>query len=147
MTQATSVTKSPESSDGMFDAMLIPENTVVAAKGDGPVIDIGSAANRVFLVTVTITRIVEQESFELLVYGSPDGQTFAPKPLATTPQLFYPGKTPILVDFSGQPEVKFLRAHWEVNRWGRGSEQPMFEVSARVREVPPAFLSFRATEK
>src|SRR5512141_3035162 len=107
MNQATSTAKSPASSDRMLEAFLIPESTVITAKGDGAVIDVSSTTNRVFLVTVNITRIVEQESFELIVHGSPDGQTFAPKPLASTPQLFYPGETPMLVDVSSEPDVKF----------------------------------------
>jgi len=36
--------------------------------------------------------------------------------------------------------VQSVRAHWEVNRWGRGSETPMFEVSLQMREVPAEVL-------
>jgi hypothetical protein len=36
--------------------------------------------------------------------------------------------------------VKFVRAHWEVARWGRGTETPMFEFGLRLKEVPSEIL-------
>ena len=36
--------------------------------------------------------------------------------------------------------AKFLRAHWEVNRWGRGPVTPSFEIGLRVREIPAELL-------
>ena len=38
------------------------------------------------------------------------------------------------------PDVKFVRAHWEVARWGRGAETPMFEFDVRLKEVPADVL-------
>jgi hypothetical protein len=46
----------------------------------------------------------------------------------------------MLLDLIPHPEVKFLRAHWEVNRWGRGDETPMFEFNVSIKEVPPEIL-------
>ena len=51
----------------MIDTFLVADKTVVNAKGDGPAVDIGGAANRVFLLTLDITNIIEQESFELSI--------------------------------------------------------------------------------
>jgi len=124
----------------MLEAALIPEKTVITAKGDGESVDLSSASARVFLINLKIAEIVEQESFELLVFGSADGQTWTPKPLLSFDQQFYRGEAPMLLDLSAQPEIKFVRAHWEVNRWGRGSDAPRFEVSAPIREVPPDML-------
>ena len=122
----------------MVDTFLVPEQTVVTAKGDGEVIAIESAENRVFLVALKITQIVEQEALEISVHGSSDRQTWSP--LLIFPQRFYAGETPILLDLSDKPEVQYLRAHWEVNRWGRGSEQPMFEIAVSLREVSKEML-------
>jgi hypothetical protein len=124
----------------MLEAPLIPEKSVITAKGDGEAIDVSPASSRVFLINLKITEIVEQESFELLVFGSADGQTWAPKPLLSFDQQFYRGEKPMLIDLSAQPDIKFVRAHWEVNRWGRGSDGPRFEVSALIREVPADML-------
>lgn len=124
----------------MIDTYLVPQKTVVTAKGDGPVVDISAAAGKTFLVTLNISRIVEQEALDVSVWGSSDGTNFGQKPLATFPQKFYAGQHPLLLDLSQQPEARFLRAHWEVNRWGRGSETPMFEFHVTLKEVPKEVL-------
>ncbi len=123
----------------MSDAYLLQPNTVITAKGDGSAVEL-PAGNRVFLLTLTITKIVEQESLDLSVWGSADGAAWEPKPLVAFPQKFYAGQHPLLLDLSQRPEIKFVRAHWEVNRWGRGSETPMFEVSLLMRPVPADVL-------
>lgn len=54
----------------MVDTVLVADKTVVSSKGDGPAVDIGVATNRVFLLTLDISDIIEQESFELSVFAS-----------------------------------------------------------------------------
>jgi len=124
----------------MIDTFLVPEKTVVNAKGDGPTVDVSSAANRVFLLTLNITNIIEQESLDVRILGSADGATWTPKPIALFPQKFYRAQHPMLLDITEHPEIKFVRAHWEVNRWGRGTETPMFEFHVTMREVPTEIL-------
>ena len=130
----------------MIDTFLVPENTVVTAKGDGPAMDISGAANRVFLLVLHITDIVEQESLDVSIQGSPDGTTWAGKPLATFPQKFYRGQHPLLLDLTQHPEVKFVRAHWEANRWGRGTETPMFRFHLTIKEIPAEVLKEATAE-
>ena len=125
----------------MIEAFLVPENTVATAKGDGPAVDLGAASTRVFLLNLGITDIIEQEALDLSIQSSADGTTFDPKAVAAFPQKFYRGETPLLVDLSAKPEVKAIRAHWEVNRWGRGTETPMFQFCVTVREVPREILA------
>jgi hypothetical protein len=124
----------------MIDTFLVAEKTVVTAKGDGSAIDVSSAGSRVFLLTLDITKIIEQESIDVAVYGSADGTAWTPKPLVAFPQKFYCEESPLLLDLSAQPEAKFVRAHWDVARWGRGTETPMFEFSLRLKEVPADIL-------
>ncbi|HVH70173.1 MAG TPA: hypothetical protein VNB49_03565, partial [Candidatus Dormibacteraeota bacterium] len=69
-------------------------------------------------------------------YGSADGTTWTAKPLLKLPQQFYRGHTKMVLDLSLRPEVKFIRANWELNRWGRGAPQPMFVASLELLEVP-----------
>jgi hypothetical protein len=130
----------------MIDTFLVPEKTVASAKGDGPAVDVSSAANRVFLVTLDITDIVEQEALDVSIYGSADGSTWSAKPLVIFPQKFYRGQHPLLLDLTGHADVKFVRAHWDVNRWGRGTETPMFEFHLTMREVPPDVLKEATAE-
>lgn len=119
----------------MLDAFLVPANTAVTAKGDSETLEISAAASRVFLLTLSIKSIVEQEAMDVFVYTSVDGATWEAKAVAAMEQKFYPGEYPLLVDLSGRPEAKFLRAHWDVYRWGRGGTTPRFEIGLRLREV------------
>jgi len=119
----------------MFDACLVPEKTVVTAKGDSAALDLSAATSAIFLVTLSITGVVEQESIEISLFTSTDGATWDAKPAASFPQKFYVGDHPLLVDLPAAPGAKFLRAHWEVSRWGRGSTTPKFEFGLRLREV------------
>ena len=125
----------------MTDAFLVPEKTTVAAKGDGPVLELKQAAGRVFLLTLAITNIIEQESLDVSIHGSTDGAAWDLKPIVAFPQKFYREEIPLLLDLTARPEVKFIRAHWEVARWGRGSETPMFEFHLTLREVPQEILA------
>jgi hypothetical protein len=119
----------------MFDAFLVPLKTVVTAKGDSEALDVSAAANPVFLLTLSIGAIVEQEAIDISLFTSADGTTWDAKPVASLAQKFYPGDYPLLVDLSAVANAKLVRAHWEVNRWGRGSTAPRFEIGIRLREI------------
>ena len=116
---------------------LIPENTRLEANGDGQAADISSSESRTFLCRLTISEQIEQESLDVSIWGSADGQDFGKKPLLKIPQQFYRGTTKMVLDVSLRSEVKFLRAKWELNRWGRVSPTPMFVATLELEEVPP----------
>ncbi|HEX8816696.1 MAG TPA: hypothetical protein VF753_14455 [Terriglobales bacterium] len=124
----------------MIDTFLVEPKTVVRAKGDGSAVDVGDAKSRVFLLTLEITNIVEQESLDVAIYGSADGTTWGAKPLVSFTQSFYRGEQPLLLDLSSHPDTKFVKAHWEVNRWGRGSDEAMFEFGVSLKEIPADVL-------
>ena len=128
------------------EMVLVPPQSVVNAKGDGAALDVSGASHRVFLATLAITKIIEQESLDVSIYGSADGTTWGAKSIAAFPQNFYCGETPILLDLTAQPDVKFVRAHWEVARWGRGVETPMFEFGVNLKEVPTKLLNEAVAE-
>src|SRR5437868_14168572 len=73
----------------MMETYLVPEKTTVARKGDGPALDVSAAANRVFLLTLNITDVIEQESLDISIFGSADGSTWTPKAIASFPQKVY----------------------------------------------------------
>jgi hypothetical protein len=125
----------------MIDVFLLPEASVVTSNGDSAPVDISGAEHRIFLINVSVTAVIEQQSVELSVFTSADGTTWETKPVAGLPQKFYVGEYPLLVDLSQNPEARVVRAHWDVNRWGRGANTPRFEMGVRLREVPPALLS------
>jgi hypothetical protein len=130
----------------MVDTFLVPEKTVINGKGDGPVVDVSAAGNRVFLATLSITNIIEQESLDVSIYGSADGTSWTPKPIMSFPQKFYRGEHPLLLDLTQHTEVKWVRAHWEASRWGRGTETPMFEFHVTLKEVSSQILREAAAE-
>jgi hypothetical protein len=130
----------------MIDTVLVAGKTVVSAKGDGPTVDVSGAASRVFLLTLEITQIIEQESLEVSISGSGDGATWGVKPIVVFQQKFYCGESPLLLDLTAHPDVKLVRAHWEVARWGRGTETPMFEFGVRLKEIPADVLREAASE-
>ena len=125
----------------MLDTYLVPETTTVTARGDGAPLDVSAAAGSTFLLTLHITHIVEQEALDVSVWGSADGAAWGAKPLAAFPQKFYAGQHPLLFDLKEPPDVKFLRAHWEVNRWGRGPDTPLFEFHVTLKQVPKEVLA------
>jgi hypothetical protein len=133
-------------STATIDTFLVPQKTVATTKGDGAALDVSGAANRVFLLTLDITNIIEQQSLDVSIYGSPDGATWGAKPLIAFPQKFYRGQHPLLLDMTAHAEAKFIRAHWEVGRWGRGTTTPMFEFHLAIREVPPDILKQATAE-
>ena len=130
----------------MQQSILVAGKTVVTAKGDGPTVDVSAAASRVFLLTLDISNIIEQESLDVSVYGSADGTVWSPKPIGAFPQKFYREQSVLLLDLTAHPDVKFVRAHWDVARWGRGTEAVMFEFGVTLREVPANILQEAAAE-
>jgi hypothetical protein len=116
---------------------LIPANTKMESNGEGASFDISASGTRTFLCLLTVTDQLEQESLDVSIYGSADGTTWTPKPLLKLPQQFYRGHTKMVLDLSLRPEIKFIRAAWELNRWGRGAPLPMFVAGLELSEVPP----------
>lgn len=115
---------------------LVPNGTEVTANGDGAPVDVTASATRTFVVTLDIAETIEQQSIDLWIHGSEDGQNFSPKALLKLPQRFYRGRTQLVLDLTTRPEVKAIRAHWDVNRWGRVAPVPRFVIGAWMEEVP-----------
>ncbi|HEX4489526.1 MAG TPA: hypothetical protein VH088_24850 [Terriglobales bacterium] len=130
----------------MVDTFLVPQKTTITAKGDGGNVDVSSAVSRVFLLNLDITRIIEQEALDVSIYASADGATWTAKPVAAFPQKFYQGEHPLLMDLTSHADAKFVRAHWDVNRWGRGTETAMFEFSVSIKEVSAEILKEATAE-
>jgi hypothetical protein len=116
---------------------LIPPDTRMEASSDGAAFDVSGSATRTFVCLLTVTEQIEQESLDVLIYGSADGENWTKKPILKLPQQFYRGKTKLVLDLSLRPEIKFIRAHSELNRWGRGTPVPMFVAGLELMEIPP----------
>jgi hypothetical protein len=109
----------------MLPAFLVPE-TVVHANGESAPLELNAERPDAVLVTLGITRVVEQEGILVSIYGSGDGVSWDAAPLGAFPQKFYTGVSTIVLDLTAHPHVSFLRAQWKVVRWGRGDKTPSF---------------------
>src|SRR6266850_890680 len=116
---------------------LIPADTRMEASADGASFNISESATRTFLCRLTVTDQIEQESLDVSIWGSADGETWPKRPLLKLPQQFYRGTTKLVLDLSLRPEVKFIRARWDLNRWGRVAPTPMFVAGMVLVEIPP----------
>ena len=110
----------------MLPQFLLPETTVREA-GQSPDIDLGAPQGGTLILTLGITRIIEQESIDVSIWGSADGADWGTKPLVAFPQKFYCGTYQLLLDLEERP-LRFLRAKWQLNRWGKGDPKPLFAV-------------------
>ncbi len=115
---------------------LIPIGTRVESNGNGEKFDISSSSTRTFFLVLEILEQIEQESLDVSIWGSADGENWGAKPILKLPQRFYRGETRAVLDLTMRPEVKFIRARWELNRWGRVAPLPMFVIALRATEVP-----------
>src|SRR5206468_3155961 len=127
----------------MLPQFLLPETTVREA-GASPDLQIADQAGGTLILTLGITRIIEQESIDVSIWGSADGTDWGTKPIATFPQKFYCGTYQILLDLSDRPDVKFIRAKWQVGRWGKGDPKPLFTVYLFVQQSKNALMAVGA---
>ena len=74
----------------MLPNFLIPE-TVIREAGTGPELSLSSMAGGLLLLTLGITRIIEQQSLDISIWGSADNADWGAKPLLSFPQKFYCG--------------------------------------------------------
>ncbi len=114
---------------------LVPAGTVVEANGEGEAFELPADGPRVFVAQMDIDETVEQESMDLAIWGSADGTSWGAMPLVKFPQRFYPGSTRMALELTHRPEVRFIRARWEVNRWGRGRPVPRFRFQVTARST------------
>ncbi|HLH41389.1 MAG TPA: hypothetical protein VKV74_00285 [Bryobacteraceae bacterium] len=106
----------------MFPRFLLPE-TVSREDGSGAVIALDQNPGPA-LLTLGIDRVIEQESLDVSVWGSPDGATW--RPLASFPQKSYCGDYFMELNLARHPDIRFLRAQWRMGCWADGPARPLF---------------------
>jgi hypothetical protein len=115
---------------------LIPQGTLLQENGHGETVDIRPSGTRTFYCTMLIREQIEQESVDVSIWGSADGENWGTHPLLKWPQQFYRGETRAVLELTLVPEVNFIRAGWDLNRWGRVAPSPMFVLGLHLAEVP-----------
>jgi hypothetical protein len=102
---------------------VLPES-VARQNGTGAEFALEAKRGKPLLLTLGITRIIQHESLEISIWGSADGDTW--KVLHVFPQKFYCGTYSMLLDLARHPDVRYLRAQWNMNCWGSGETEPLF---------------------
>jgi len=116
----------------MKSQFLLPE-TVARHDGTGPEIALEDNGSDLLLLTLGITRIIEQESLDLTIWGSTSGGSWIQ--IAAFPQKFYCGTYSLLLNLKNHPDIKEIRAQWKMSRWGRGDLTPLFGFYLFVEEA------------
>src|SRR5579872_4943543 len=115
---------------------LIPQGTLMQENGHGEVVDVRTSGSRTFYCIMQINDQIEQESVDVSIWGSADGENWGVHPILKLPQQFYRGETRAVLDLTMVPEVNFIRAVWDLNRWGRGAPLPAFVLGLHLKEIP-----------
>ena len=115
---------------------LIPNDTLVKESGFSAAVDVRASQTRTFFCVMNITDQIEQESVDVSIWGSADGENWGTHPILKLPQQFYRGETRAVLDLTLVPEINFIRAGWDLNRWGRVAPLPMFVLGLNLKEIP-----------
>ena len=106
----------------------------VHAEGIGPEIELGPDAGRLLVLTLGINRTLEKQGLLLTVWGSPDGRDWGAKPLLSFPPKYYCGIYSLLLNLAKHPHLRYVRAEWKIDRWGKGNSTPMFAFFVYAEE-------------
>ena len=115
---------------------LIPDDTLVNESGFGAAVDIRASETRTFFCVMNITDQIEQESVDVSIWGSANGENWGTHPILKLPQQFYRGETRAVLDLTLVPVINFIRVNWDLNRWGRVAPLPMFVLGLHLKEIP-----------
>ena len=82
---------------------LLPEN-VARQDGTGAVIALETVRGKELLLTLGITRSIEQESLEISIWGSSDRERW--RLLETFPRKFYCGSYSLMLDLKRHADLR-----------------------------------------
>lgn len=110
---------------------LLPES-VARQDGTGAAVALENVRGKELLLTLGITRAVEQESLEISIWGSADGERW--RLLQTFPLKFYCGTYSLDLNLKRHADLRYLRAQWKMSRWGAAETVPLFGFHVLVEE-------------
>jgi hypothetical protein len=109
----------------MLPDFLLPE-CVAQNDGQGLAIDLGSKRGKLLVLTLGVITVLEQEGLEVSVWGSPDGENWGSKALATYAPKSYCGVYSILLNLVSRLDIQLVRVQWKMKRWSKREVTPMF---------------------
>ena len=102
--------------------------------GFTPPLDLGTSINDPIEIILGITHAKEQQSLDLSIWGSEDGQNWGERPLLVFPQKYYCGTYQMPLH-PGRNRVRFLQARWNVGRWGHSARSTVFGFYIMARDL------------
>lgn len=115
-------------------SLLIPESDLTC-EGLGPTVSLGTHLGEVVLLDLEITRVVERGSLEVSLWGSEDGQNWGCSPMVMFPKKYFCGTYELRWDSRSRPEVRYLRAQWQVQKVGGRGAKALFTATLGMRET------------
>ncbi|MBV6430299.1 MAG: hypothetical protein IANPNBLG_00408 [Bryobacteraceae bacterium] len=115
----------------MMPILLFPEE-MVTESGFGPVVELKESAGAPLRLTISINRMMEQQTLDLSIWVSPDGEDWGSEPILQLPHRYYCGTYHHVLDLSGRSGVRFLRIEYRLRGWCMEAPPPLssFEVVA-----------------
>ena len=123
-----------ERSNPLAEPKCLLPNCVRHADGIGPAVHLNEFCGKLLVVTLGINTVVERTGLTISVWGSPDEFDWGAKPLVTLRQRQYCGVYSALVNLAQHPDVRFLRVHWNMSRWGKGERSAHFGFQVFLEE-------------
>ena len=111
---------------------FVPE-MIAREDGASNEIALGASSGKPLLLTLGITRILEQDSLDVSVWGSSDREHW--RQVAAYPQKFYCGTYLLMVDLTREPHMRYLRVEWRMGRWGETDPQPVVGFYVTAEEL------------
>lgn len=116
----------------MMPAFLLPEK-IASENGQGEPVVLDDCHGQRIQLTLGITRILERESLDVEICGSPDGERW--KPLVAFLRKSFCGTYSLTLDLSPHYGVRYLRAQWKMHRWGPQDSSPLFGFYVWAEEL------------
>ena len=117
----------------MLPSFLLTERQIHDS-GFTSAVDLGTPIDEPIEIILGVTHAKEQESLDLSIWGSEDGQVWGERPLLAFPQKYYCGTYKMALH-PGRRRIRFLQARWNVSRWGHGLKGPVFDVYIMARDL------------
>jgi hypothetical protein len=105
-----------------MQSISLLQESLFHVDGVSPSIDVSRVAGKLFVLTLGITRILEQQNLEVSIWASPDGSSWGTEPLTSFPPKSYCGLYSVLLNLAQKPPVRYVRVQWKMNRWSKSPE-------------------------
>jgi len=117
----------------MLPTFVLTERQVTDS-GFTPALDLGTTITDPIEIILGITQAKEQQSLDLSIWGSEDGQNWGERPLLAFPQKYYCGTYQMPLN-PGRRRIRFLQARWNVSRWGHSPRTTVFSFYIMARDL------------